>query len=487
MLNYKEFKLLQESKKDIKKVKNFANVPEIYEWAEERDESLIIFISNVIVKKLKEHFLKDIDYLNIFLTGENTGDEEFETSVKNYIKYIQNSIQVKLNTIINYVNSPLHSKKPNINKLNFEEAYKLAEEFHDNIETDPNYIIGEEDGEIIKIYDDGYYWIDLESTKSEDEAKAMGHCGTTNEGTTILSLRKNKKPHVTVAYDETEDIFTQIKGKENNKPISKYHKYIVDLIIFLNVKGFKSEYERNSDFLPEDLDEELYEKLKKEAPEYIENSKELPIEELRTMYYDDIKNNFKEEAYLFPYDFWYCFDDDGFIESIIEDKANNLIISDTSPTEDELLKYISDNIDLVDEKVKKYLKDKLDYLYDLELEDMTIDDLNEDDKEEYLNKLDNLNNDTLEYIEYELDENEKIEFIEEFSSTYDYVYNYYENIYDNTTVEDYYKEMYGNTEDLYKLDIFKHYNTMNYFDEDCFARRISDDVDEEYLRSRYNL
>ena len=87
---------------------------------------------------------------------------------------------------------------------------------------------------------------------------------------TLLSLRDKKgEPHVTIDYDEEKRIFKEIKGKGNTKPVKKYHKYIVDIIIFLNINGFeKKEYDKRSNFSPNDLDDDLFNKLMDENPTY---------------------------------------------------------------------------------------------------------------------------------------------------------------------------------------------------------------------------
>jgi hypothetical protein len=102
----------------------------------------------------------------------------------------------------------------------------------------------------------------------------MGHCGNTNKGDTLYSLRdRNKSPHVTAAIDTKKGIVYQMKGRNNKKPIDKYHKYIVDLLMSdeletgVKLLGFGSEYDRVNDFNPsDDLTPELLEKLKEKRP-----------------------------------------------------------------------------------------------------------------------------------------------------------------------------------------------------------------------------
>ena len=126
----------------------------------------------------------------------------------------------------------------------------------------------------------------LLSTKCSDEGEAMGHCANTSKGSTLLSLRRYKQPHVTISWEESDNIFYQIKGKGNDKPVEKYHKYIVDLICHLEVTGKRSEYQGEDDFSPDDLSEELYAKLSNCNQQYIDNQG-MTDEELEDRYRED--------------------------------------------------------------------------------------------------------------------------------------------------------------------------------------------------------
>jgi hypothetical protein len=97
-------------------------------------------------------------------------------------------------------------------------------------------------------------------------------CGRTNCGNTLLSLRdKNKSPHVTVAYDSNDGCIYQMKGRNNKKPIEKYHPYIYRLLVDPNVKikYFSSEYDKSQDFSLTDLDKETFLKVYEYNPELI--------------------------------------------------------------------------------------------------------------------------------------------------------------------------------------------------------------------------
>lgn len=99
--------------------------------------------------------------------------------------------------------------------------------------------ITDESGNILKVFPDKYYFIDLKTNDSPQEASAMGHCGRDGQATTILSLRDSKKePHVTIAYNSNKQAVTQVKGKENKHPIEAYMPYVFQFLGELSEKGF---------------------------------------------------------------------------------------------------------------------------------------------------------------------------------------------------------------------------------------------------------
>ncbi len=135
------------------------------------------------------------------------------------------------------------------------QAYARAADWHRKLETAQAGEIVDEHGDIIMTFPDGYYWIDLESSKCDDEAKAMNHCGIGSKGSKLYSLRKDKKPSVTVElHDGT---IRQIRGRANSKPKKEYHKYILDFILSDLVKEFDyDKYKMDSNFFITDLENE---------------------------------------------------------------------------------------------------------------------------------------------------------------------------------------------------------------------------------------
>jgi hypothetical protein len=123
-------------------------------------------------------------------------------------------------------------------------------------------------GEIIKKFKDGYYWINLNTRKCDYEAKQMGHCGTASTDGSLLSLRdKFGKPHVTTTLTPEGKII-EMKGKENNKPAKKYHKYIVQLLAMPIIEDLVVRGNHGDDFEITDLDEKPMAWLLSQRPEW---------------------------------------------------------------------------------------------------------------------------------------------------------------------------------------------------------------------------
>ncbi len=211
--------------------------------------------------------------------------------IKNSFTYFSPQTN-EINTILDWLNSPIREEEQvDLSQYKtIHEAYLRAEEWHKNIKATG--VIVKETGTVLMTFEDGYYWIDLETTSDRDEANAMGHCGTTNNGDTLYSLRRKQSPHVTSAIgshpngDGTDSttIF-QMKGRNNKKPTDKYYKYIIELLSYPNVSedvkiindfapivSFDTiEYLPSEDFHVSDLSGEQIKKLQEKNPKLIKN------------------------------------------------------------------------------------------------------------------------------------------------------------------------------------------------------------------------
>lgn len=106
---------------------------------------------------------------------------------------------------------------------------------------------------VIMDFGNGWAWYDLENASCDIEGRAMGHCGnapsSNDPNQTIFSLRKTVskdsngnvilEPHLTFIFDTSTGMFGEMKGRSNDKPAQKYHKYIVPLLMEDFVEGVK--------------------------------------------------------------------------------------------------------------------------------------------------------------------------------------------------------------------------------------------------------
>lgn len=144
----------------------------------------------------------------------------------------------KIHFILEWLNSPNLGAEVNLKNIEtLSQAHEMADVWHKSLAASG--VINDESGVILKVYPEGYYWIDLQTNNCGEEAKAMGHCGRDSRATTLLSLRdkKTKEPHVTIAYNHETKNIAQVKGKANERPLPQYMKYVFDFLMNLVKEG----------------------------------------------------------------------------------------------------------------------------------------------------------------------------------------------------------------------------------------------------------
>jgi hypothetical protein len=93
----------------------------------------------------------------------------------------------------------------------------------------------EDPDKIMHVFDDGFYWYDLDTYQCSMEGDRMGHCGRDERGT-LYSLRKKEsgkkasKSYITIAYNAQEETIYQIKGRQNSVPPSELWYHIAKFI-----------------------------------------------------------------------------------------------------------------------------------------------------------------------------------------------------------------------------------------------------------------
>lgn len=174
-----------------------------------------------------------------------------------------------------YVSIKDYAERTNQNFQNadFEDIFLESVQWHEQIkEKGTGKALQIKEGQtVIHEFNDGYYWVDLDTNKCGDEGDSMGHCGNTSADT-LLSLRdQTGEPHVTIAYNYNGTV-RQIKGKGNDKPVEKYHPYIVTLLTEDNLdkddyifRAYDYEYKAEDDFNPIDLNKDSLKEFAKQA------------------------------------------------------------------------------------------------------------------------------------------------------------------------------------------------------------------------------
>lgn len=158
--------------------------------------------------------------------------------------------------------------------------------------------------EILIDFKDGFYWLNLQKPYCEEEGKAMGHCGNAaawERDDSVLSLRRKVNvgkeemwyPHATFIRNG-DGYLGEMKGRGNQKPSEKYHKYIISLFTVKDggeylIKGIRGGgYAPENNFSVSDLSPELQEELFATRPD------------LMPLYYrykrDGLTDELKEDA-----------------------------------------------------------------------------------------------------------------------------------------------------------------------------------------------
>lgn len=224
------------------------------------------------------------------------------------VNWINNNLREDMVGIMDWVaNIP----QTRLSDYNWEDAVRMQREYHERFKRSSREI--HETNKIIKEYDDGFYWVDLESPFCREEGELVDHCGRTHMAETIWSLRSYSKAEdklfgwVSMAVSPSEGKWTQAKAAKNSVPPEKFHKYIADILVSNEIFKYQKEYK--ADF----NDQHLYEYVDSHREEF-DNPDEIleKIEGNRVAYDDFVKLIPSDmEYYRCHLDEDYYYDEDG--------------------------------------------------------------------------------------------------------------------------------------------------------------------------------
>lgn len=279
--------------KDHRKIMvNKIGIPEdVAEWLHEYDDKRSLWFANEIAKM-----------------------DGFQNS-RQKINWIQTNILTEMQGILDWIRNT-----PNVNlrRYDWNQAVEAQREYHENLEAQSLEI--HETNKILKKYEDGFYWVDLEtSVCTEEEGKLMGHCARTS-AETMYSLRKYTpetqtiEAFVTIAANPRDGNWQQAKGKRNSRPKDEYHYYIADILVEEDLLEYQHEYDSANDFTNADLYDYI-----SNNPEQFENPDKLleKIDEHRVTQEDF-------EKVLNEFDFQY------YSVNIVDEVEGNRIVVDYS-------------------------------------------------------------------------------------------------------------------------------------------------------------
>jgi hypothetical protein len=190
-----------------------------------------------------------------------------------------NGIQGTYQYILDWLRSP-RREQIDLKTLTYDDAFDKSREWHDSLKVGEKRKY-EETGKIIIDYRNsngvGYYWADLGTSYCSEEQRRMGHCGRAGQGNTLISLRNinefgEGQSFITMAYSKNGVVY-DFKASGNQKPSSKYHKYIIDILTqdkYPIIELSNSGYQPETNFKLKDLTPEQQEFVfsKNEALKY---------------------------------------------------------------------------------------------------------------------------------------------------------------------------------------------------------------------------
>jgi hypothetical protein len=177
---------------------------------------------------------------------------------------------------------------PAIDKLRFDKSHsfegglKLWKDAEDQhvASAKERFVSADKKGKKIKELGNGWAWYTTGTPSCADEGRAMGHCG--NEGDPhrndrLFSLRRKTilngetfyEPHLTFVYNN--GWLGEMKGYKNNRPSSKFHDAIIELLKYPKIKGLTGGgYAPDGDFHFDDLTNDQQNHVLAHKPDFVD-------------------------------------------------------------------------------------------------------------------------------------------------------------------------------------------------------------------------
>jgi len=271
------------NKKILKLVKEQVKLIFEYNLLLEADYKKKILDVYSIPDSVAEYVSERLGKLSLWFMNALAQDQ-FDSKKEYFVRYInerpfwiRSNVDSKITKIVDWIRHPLVAGTIDLRNLTLKDALAKSDEFHENLKTLGGQLDYKEENEKLVQYDNGFYWAEIPSNYSQEECNRMGHCGRTNKGDTLFSLRSNLQygkghtindSHLTVAYNKEEGLIYQSKGKKNAKPSEKYFPYFFDLILRLpKFNGFGKEYQSSEDINFSDFSNDQLQQLLQKFPD----------------------------------------------------------------------------------------------------------------------------------------------------------------------------------------------------------------------------
>jgi len=279
----------------IKNMKDFKEAPDKIRWFRNKFEK-------GIEPNVKEYLLRTTGK-NYLWFASNIKEMPRYKETGNKLGFIELELSEDIAVIVDWLNGDPRRFNPFILVQDdahggspWNQAILRANHYHVLLATTggaDKWLDGPETEEIIKEYpDEGLYWVNLKSARSNEEARLMGHCGNdssrVDEGSTpipdltLISLRRydtreNKRyGYLTATVSKQKHTWYQSKGPSNSDVhVGKNPKYLPYLCDVLDKLGIYRYHEEGSHLKNHNLQPEDYIKVVKKYPFYFENPEEV--------------------------------------------------------------------------------------------------------------------------------------------------------------------------------------------------------------------